>query len=339
MTRNSIIYSIHVLIVVATAVFAAKASIANWYFGSVILLPLLFAASRRFGGVSYTINARILFPLSVGLFFVAFYHYFPQFMVDEGAANLARSGITNASDVAKREFFQVDDVFKDSVTILYAICVAFLLLKGLNDFDELKTVLYEEVNEIRTISDYSSYFTNGNLEENAPVIVSLRKSLLKYLDNILDGGKIVINAENEQVLADCLMTVGQLKQGDINDAIALEEIMKGLSRVANLRAKRAVCIEKRMSPLLLSLMFLMSITMVSFFFDKATGEFGFNYIYVFMLPMFYAAIFMTLLDLSSPFDGYWSIKLEAVRGVQEKLRSQLGSLDDPLVTHPSSTPK
>jgi len=132
-----------------------------------------------------------------------------------------------------------------------------------------------------------------------------------------------MNHENEGVIEDCLMAIGKLDAVDLNDEIALEEILKSCNRISVLRSKRTVCIEKRMSPFILGLMLLMSMTMVSSFFGKATGQFNIDYVYVFMLPVFYASIFMTLLDLSSPFDGYWKIKLEAIDGVREKLERQL----------------
>ena len=37
------------------------------------------------------------------------------------------------------------------------------------------------------------------------------------------------------------------------------------------------------------------------------------------MSAFYTALFMTLIDLSSPFEGYWSIKKEAVSDAAEAL--------------------
>lgn len=326
-SKNLIIYAIHLVVVLATAFFAAKSGIANWYFVLIIGAPAVLALTPKFSSVSYTINARILFPISVGLLCVSFYHYFPNILADETAASLSLYGISNNNAGIRTELFQVNSIFKDAVSVLYAICVAFLLWKGLSDFDELKGVLYEEVNEIRSISDFGTYFiTSGNPEINHQSILRIRELLLDYLGNILVGNKIVANIKNEDVLEEALLQIGSLKSKDKNDEIALEEMMTGLSRAAVLRSKRMVCIEKRMSPYILSLMFMMSITMVSSFFGKATGQFTFDYIYVFMLPTFYASIFMTLIDLSSPFDGYWSIKLGAVQGVKEKIQKQLDSI-------------
>jgi len=248
-------------------------------------------------------------------------------MGQEPSPQLTRLGISNPDDGIGKEFFVVNPLFKDAVSVLYAICAAFLLWKGLNDFDELKQVLHEEANEVRNVTDFSTYFLlSGNSEENAPTVKNLRIKLLDYIDNMLTGSKVVTNIKNETVLSDCLKIVSGLKEGDLNDQIALAEIMKSLSRITVLRSRRAVCIEKRMSPFILVLIVMMSGTMVASFFGKATGVVSIDYIYVLLLPSFYASIFMTLLDLSSPFDGYWKIKLKAVEDTQRKLKELIAEI-------------
>lgn len=322
--RNTYIYVAHAIVVVATAYFASISGLANWYSVIAIGLPLVLSMVPKLSGYSYTVNVRLLFPISVGLLCISLFHYFPIFMADPTGTDLARYGLTADVGGVAQDFFQVNPIFKDAVSVLYAICAAFLLWKGLSDFDELKHVLYEEANELRSISDYTTYFlASGEPETNERTVRSIREQLLTYATNMLKGNRIVANAENEGVMETCLLEIGKLKTADMNDQIALEEIMKALNRVSILRSRRTVCIEKRMSPFILGLMFIMSITMVASFFGKASGEINIDYVYVFLLPAFYTSIFMTLLDLSSPFDGYWAIKLEAVNGVCNKLEQQL----------------
>ena len=306
--------------VIATAFFANASGLATWYFVTLIALPLLLSLIPRFVAFSFTLNARILFPISVGLLCVSFYHYFPSLLFDETQASLARLGVSNSNSSLEQDLFQVNDVFKDAVSVLYAICAAFLLWKGLSDFDELKKVVYEETSEVRSITDFSTYFiASGDPETNRAPVMKLRYLLFRYLRNMLKGSRIIASSENESILEQMLLAVGKIKATDKNDDVALEEIMKAVSHLSILRSNRTVCIEKRMSPFILTLMFVMSVTMVSSFFGKATGEITIDYLYVMLLPTFYASIFMTLLDLSKPFDGYWSIKLEAISGVSQRL--------------------
>ncbi|MEM8777186.1 MAG: hypothetical protein AAGF53_19350 [Pseudomonadota bacterium] len=326
--RNITIYVVHVIIVLSTAYLSKISNLFNFWFVLVLLFPLILVpASNIFKLYSYTINVRIIFPISVGIFFVTLYHVFPEFASDE-QSSLSVYGVSNAGDTLDAALFKVNDLFKDAVTVLYAICVAFLLLKGLSDFDELKQVLYSEANEVRKISDFATYFmASGDPVKNYNSILALRCLLRDYLSNMLRGRKVVASADNAVVLQDSLLTVGELVPVDYNDRVALEEIMKGVGNLASLRAQRTVCIEKRMSPFIMTLIFVMSLTITLSFFGEANGQISIDYVYVFLLPTFYTSIFMTLLDLSSPFDGYWAIKTDALCGVLDHLKSQIDTME------------
>lgn len=325
MNRNIIIYLCHAAVVIATAYFANLSNLLEWYYIAIIGLPLVLATTSKLSDFSYTVNARILLPLSIGLLCVSLYHYFPTYMSGGVSADLVRLGHSNNGATLGEDFFTVNSTFIDAVSVLYAVCAAFLLWKGLNDFDELKQVLHEEANEVRNVTDFSSYFLlSGNSVENSSPVHDLRVKLRDYIENMLAGNKVITNVKNETVLSDCLRIVSSLKAFDLNDQIALAEIMKGLSRITVLRSRRTVCTEKSMSPFILVLIVMMSGTMVASFFGKATGVVSIDYAFIFLLPSFYASIFMTLLDLSSPFDGYWQIKLKAVEETQKKLDDLIG---------------
>ena len=74
------------------------------------------------------------------------------------------------------------------------------------------------------------------------------------------------------------------------------------------------------------MVFTMSLTIVLSFFGSASSEVSIDYVYIFFLPTFYSSIFMTLIDLSTPFDGYWQIKLHAIQGVREKMNRQIDEM-------------
>lgn len=134
---------------------------------------------------------------------------------------------------------------------------------------------------------------------------------------------MVVRKANETVLKELISTLSMLKVKDTNDQIALEEMMKGVSNLAHLRSQRTVCIERKMSPFILGLMLIMSLTMVlSFFGQLSTGP-TIEYVYILLLPAFYTSIFMTLVDLSSPFDGYWSIKVSALQETTDHIRNSI----------------
>lgn len=303
-----VVYIIQILFVLGASAIASMSGLFPWFYGIILTLPLVFSASARFSGLSFTLNARIMLPISAGLFFVTLYHYFPELVASQ-SSDLARYGLTNPGDGSiTREFFEANDLFTTSVSVLYAICVAFMLWKGLTDFDELRAALSDEASEINAILDYFQYFRNGDRNENWPLIAEMMDLLLQYVGNIRAGKKIVISHKNDIVMRRLIEVLSKVTPKDANDNIALEEIMKAFSRVVNARSRRHANIQKTMSPFILTLIFLMSLSLLASFFGSATGEISVDYVYVFFLSMFYTSILMTLIDLSSPFDGYWAIK-------------------------------
>lgn len=313
-----------VVVVALTMITAYSADIATWYLLIILLLPFAGSMYSKLSGISYKLNARVFFPVSVGLLCVILFHHFPSLFPGRQSVSASTYGLTSQTERQLTQgFFEVSSLFTESVTVLYAVCAAFLLWKGLNDFDELKTVLSEEASEINSISDYLEYFKDNEVEANEEATKSIRKSLLDYVSNILDGSRIVASEKNDDVMRGLLSELRKLDPKDQNDHTALAEIMKGYSALANLRSRRTVCIEKRTSPSILTIMAMMSISMIGSFFGQATGEIDVNYVYVFLLSIFYTSLFMTLIDLSTPFDGYWSIKTEAFNRLKLKLTEEI----------------
>ena len=336
--RKPIIAAMHILAATGAVGLILYAAPDAWALCLLAVLPLGGLAFFKGDGRMFTVSARLLFPISVGIAAVAFFHAFPTMMRFE-AATPSIDGIRGDLNAVSQAFFEVNPIFQDGVSVLYAICVAFLLWKGLSDFDDLKTILYEEAAEVRAISDYLDYFLDDSSTTSVGHVRSMRCLLRSYLENMRDGAKVQVNAANDVVLRKLMIATRDLKAPDDNDKIALEEVMKGVTHLNQLRSRRMVAIEKEMSPFILGLMLLMSMTMCAGFLAKATGTVGVDYLYVFLLPAFYTAIFMTLLDLSSPFDGYWSIKTGALEGVLHHLADCIdGPVAPPLDTSAEMRP-
>ncbi len=92
------VYSVHVLFVVATAIIANQSDLASGWLVVLIALPLGLSLTARYENLSYNINVRILFPISVGLFFVFLYDYLPSIIDTTDNSQLSRLGISNPSD-------------------------------------------------------------------------------------------------------------------------------------------------------------------------------------------------------------------------------------------------
>lgn len=326
---------IYVAFIAASLLLARFASLEFWLLLAAFAIPLIVNLMPQFESVSDALIGRMFFPLLVGTFFVLFYHAFPT-LISGSSTDLTRLGVrADLSGGIELVSLEVSGIFVNAITVLYAITVAFLLLKGLNDLDELKSILHSEANEIHSIVDFSMYFQDDSAnEENVSYIIRLYGLLSRYIENFLETAKrsskgkgYAYSEENEAVISECIVVVSRLRSGDKNDEFALQELMRSVRSLGSLRARRITSIEKKMSPYLLTTILFMSIAMVLSFFSSAKGVFSIEYVYVFLLPAFYCAIFMTLLDLSQPFNGYWSIKLEAVQSARTRLQKRLGGAE------------
>ncbi|MFT4717378.1 MAG: hypothetical protein ACI932_002577 [Paracoccaceae bacterium] len=114
-----------------------------------------------------------------------------------------------------------------------------------------------------------------------------------------------------------------VKPGDANDLIALEEIMKNLSELVSIRSQRRVCMQKSMPPFVLGALLVMSFSVLVPFFGNGASILSVNNVYVFLLSSTHMFIFMTLLDLSAPFDGYFSIQMDAFREASTRINRLL----------------
>ena len=66
--RNIVIYFFHLIVVLLTGLLLLQTNLLSIWVTIIISLPLALAFSTSFGSLSYTINVRIIFPISVGLF-------------------------------------------------------------------------------------------------------------------------------------------------------------------------------------------------------------------------------------------------------------------------------
>ncbi len=91
-----------------------------------------------------------------------------------------------------------------------------------------------------------------------------------------------------------------------------------------IRSKRRSYLEGSMSPYLLSALFIMSISIIYPFFTKTPEEGGpAVYTMIFMMGTLLSFMFITMLDISRPFAGYWSVKLESFTEIRNELESSI----------------
>lgn len=266
-------------------------------------LGLFFSKTRY---VSYVFIGRALLPITFG--FLALWGW-ESFHNATQYEYLARNALQNYAAI--QDFFTI-------LSVLYAICIAFLLWKGLTDYDNLRIVLRDEASTIQSINEFSHYLDEEG--ENGHIVDEIRDLFIRYIANLKSGRKIIISRENERFLKIIVGLIAKLQTKDENDKIALSEIMKEVSALSHIRASRASYMETRMSSYLLSVLVLISVFLLLPFLIKEPSAGYILHILIFSLASFFSFLFITLLDINDPFDGYWQIKVDAFADVERFLK-------------------
>ncbi len=292
-------------------------------FSSIVsLVPIVFALGSLIFSRLYVTTARVVLPITYGIFALALFSV--------GYENIAGSDFYNVSTfgIDQENFkFEAEDNFFNAITVLFSVVSAFLLWKGLTDFDDLKIALNEEAEKIWAIVFLTSYLREkgdksaANIQ-NIKATDNIRNAFKSYLETAIGVSEIEKKSRekglkrlrtSDDVIDKCVEETKKIivKPGDENDRIALEEIMKNLSSLVSIRSRRRVCMDTSMPPFVLGSILIMSISVLLPFFGNGADTLSVNHIYVFLLSAIHMFIFMTLLDLSAPFDGHFSIGLEA----------------------------
>jgi len=132
-------------------------------------------------------------------------------------------------DIKNHDFFI--QLFFQVLATLYAVCTAFLLWKGLTDFDDLRHALRSEADEIQSILNLMSYFdqdpeseqgVGDNAEDtkiNQGYLNKLRLNFRDYIANILRDGKITPSQGNFRILRSSVRVIGKLETKDVGAGI------------------------------------------------------------------------------------------------------------------------
>lgn len=291
-------------------------SIFSWYF----LIPLIFIVPALFIHSLVVPAARVVTPLAYALFAVALFSYGFDNVANSDFYNIGNFGV----DSDRNFVFEAEDNFFNAITVLFSIMAAFLLWKGLTDFDKLKETLNEEAETIWSIVFLTSYLREDKRSSENDINISATDKICSILQGYLQKAIGVSSKDDkysglevlkrsDRLVDECVEQTKRIvvKENDENDRIALEEIMKNLSNLVSVRSKRRVCMNTGMPPYILAVILIMSMSLLIPFMGNGSETLSVNHLYVFLMSFIHMFIFMTLLDLSSPFDGHFSIQMDA----------------------------
>ncbi|KMW57051.1 hypothetical protein AIOL_002009 [Candidatus Rhodobacter oscarellae] len=216
--------------------------------------------------------------------------------------------------------FEADSFYLEAVSVLYAMFSGFLLFKGLDDLGELREALVEEATCIGSIEKYSDIILKCQETSDCKQLSNQLRDLLRdYVQRVIEFVKNGPTAENDVVISKATAVVVQIvpKTDVANNAQAA--ILNAFDELARARSRRSRAMGNRLPPMVMTFLLLMSISMVMPFFGAPVDGFSTNHIYIFLMTCCFTFVFMLLLDLNDPFDGYWQISMAPFEEIRRRL--------------------
>lgn len=209
------------------------------------------------------------------------------------------------------------------LSTLFAIITALILVKGIELFDQLNQAVNEEANQIRSIVGFLSYFEDDASRARCDNLDTIRTLLRDYCRNVVAQPTISGSAENTSLLKRTAQEIARLDPADENDKVALQEIMRGLNMLFTTRAKRISASQAKVPLYMLVILAFMSLAIIFPFFLVSPEPFSHNYTIIFVLATFCCFILMLLVDINSPFDGFWHVDLEPYKQLEASIAEEL----------------
>ncbi|MEL7116808.1 MAG: DUF4239 domain-containing protein [Pseudomonadota bacterium] len=284
-----------------------------------LLLPMvtMFKGERaHFGAI---LTARALVPISAGLCMMAFYDALPVLLGGEGSfMTIENFGFAEPTTAAMS--FEADSFYLEAVSVLYAMFSGFLLFKGLDDLGELREALVEEATCLGSIEKYTDIILKCQETPDAKAkATELRAALHDYTQRVIDCVEQGPTAENDEVISKAMALVVQIVPKTDVASNAQAAIMSAFDELGKARSRRSRAMGNRLPPMVMSFLLVMSVSMVLPFFGAPVDGFSTNHIFIFLMTSCFTFVFMLLLDLNDPFDGYWQVSMAPF----EDLRSRL----------------
>jgi hypothetical protein len=231
--------------------------------------------------------------------------------------------------------------FYAAAATLYAIITALALVKGIEDFDQMKRIITDEAYKVRAVSQMTHYFDESARSETHTAIRSLKLKLMTYARNVAALRDQDIKDANLGLLRDCQRDIAQLIPEDANDRYALRSIMEAHGELGTLRSKRIGAIGEKMPPYLMWALWLMALGLILPFMSEPlmkeataplTGlvpndaRFG-QYSIIFLLAAVNSFLLLMLADISDPFDGFWMVNLGPFHELSDALELDMSSAE------------
>lgn len=211
------------------------------------------------------------------------------------------------------------------ISTLFAIITALILVKGIESFDRLNTVIGEEANQVRSTVEFLYYFEEQdhnpmkNIDETMRQTGKIRRYLCEYCDDALSDPSSASSDTAYRILRETTKVVGAIECEDDNDRMALAEVMRGLNLLFSIRARRVACSRTKIPVYMLVTLGLMSLAIILPFFIGSPALHPFNPAIIAILTVFCTFVLMLLRDINTPFEGFWRVDVRPFADLRRDL--------------------
>lgn len=220
------------------------------------------------------------------------------------------------------------EVFGVFIATVYALLFAFMVLKSMQDFDSINFSLREEADNLEAISTSAIYLRPEWRGTNFNLIVQIHKLLIDYAAGVLSDefhkrGFVRGNLEFIDSLAD---KIGQFKIENENDRLVVDKLISRLESLALLRSKRIAFIQTKPSPYMILMLFVLSVIVIMPFYIPVGNAVIMLRFFVGGLAFVLSFLFLMMLDMTSHFEGYWTVDREPFSHAKKTMDNRLRTL-------------
>lgn len=203
---------------------------------------------------------------------------------------------------------EVLNVFFGLFGVIYAIIIGFAIYLVLDDYNEVKSYIYAEVNELQDFRDYLMYVDNQD-----DLVQEIRTKIKQYVQAVVQKEWPAM-AKNKDIDMDTppeiyaiMKSINKIKPTNQSDITALERLIQSIGNITTYRTDRLLASHTKLPALVQHIIFILSLFIVVIFTLIPISNFwvnmGLNALNTFGI----ALIYFVIIDLNDPFAGVWCI--------------------------------
>ena len=230
--------------------------------------------------------------------------------------------------------------FIQIVSTLYAVSIAFLLLKGIQDHEKLGELIRGTSNNSRSISDYLYYFDDNNSfssDSKLLLIVSsktgkIRQTIQEYLRELISVAREEFSTSGVQRLVEVQRrmreSISQLNCEDKNDEYALQEIIRNSDALSTKLGQIVTNLKSKMSGVLIAFILIITNVIILSFFDGKFVITAPKTVVIFAMSYLLYFLFMMIVDMNDPFRGKWRIDISTLEDAIQYVSGKKTAADE-----------